>query len=206
MVRVKICGITNAADAVYAVGQGADALGFIFAKSPRRVEPSTVKKIVGAVGPLVATIGVFVDESEERMLGIAERCGLSGIQLHGDESAGTVHKLQKRGFRVIKAVRASKGMSIKDLNEMAPDAVLFDTSHAGKFGGTGRSFDWSYLKKMPLGVPWIVSGGLGPANVKKLLSTLHPYGVDTSSGVEKAPGIKSEKLVKGFIRNAKSAR
>ena len=205
MVRVKICGITNAADARHAVHEGADALGFIFAKSPRRVEAAAVEKIIAAVGPLVMTIGVFVDESEEKMLRTAERCGLSGVQLHGDESTRTVKRLQREGFRVIKAIRAAKGMDIKKLNDIPADALLFDTVHAGRFGGTGQSFDWSYLKKLELRVPWIVSGGLHPANVKEMLSTLRPYGVDVSSGVEKAPGKKSDKLVREFILNAKSA-
>ena len=194
------------ADARHAVREGADALGLIFAKSPRRVDKATAKKIVSAAGPLTATIGVFVDESEEKMLRIAEYCGLSGTQLHGDEGVGTVRRLQKKGLRVIKAVRASKGMDAKKINEIPADAVLFDTAHAGKFGGTGISFDWSYLQKMPIRAPWIVSGGLNPANVKELLSVLSPYGVDVSGGVEKAPGKKSQKLVREFIRNAKSAR
>ena len=206
MVRVKICGITNAADAGHAAREGADALGFIFAKSPRRVEPRTVKKIVAAVGPFVATIGVFVDESEEKMLRTAEHCGLSGIQLHGNENSRTVRRLQVRGFRVIKAFRAGEGMDVGQINETPADAVLFDTAHSGKFGGTGVSFDWSCLKNVNARVPWIVSGGLNPVNVKKLLSIFRPYGVDVSGGVEKTPGKKSEKLVREFIRNAKSAR
>ena len=185
--------------------EGADALGFIFAKSPRRVEMAAVKRIVAAAGPLVATIGVFVDESEEKMLRNAERCGLSGLQLHGDESTKTVKRLQREGFHVIKAIRAAKGMDIKKLNDMPADALLFDTAHAGRFGGTGQSFDWSCLKKLELRVPWIVSGGLHPANVKEMLSMIRPYGVDVSSGVEKAPVKKSDKLVREFILNAKSA-
>ena len=206
MVRVKICGITNAADARYAVQEGADAIGFVFAKSPRRVEAAAVKKILGGVGPLVAAIGVFVDESEEKMLRIADHCGLSGIQLHGDESARTVRRLQKQGFRVIKAIRAVRRMDAKRMAGTEADALLFDTAHAGQFGGTGIAFDWSYLKKLDIRIPWIVSGGLDPVNVKKLLSTFRPYGVDVSSGVERVPGKKSEKLVREFIRNAKFTR
>ena len=206
MVRVKICGITNVADARFAVREGADALGVIFAKSPRQVDGAAAKKIVRAAGPLTAVIGVFVDAPVEKMLRLAGQCGISAIQLHGDESAHTVRELQKRGFRVIKALRVGQGADLRKINALPADMFLFDTAHAGKFGGTGRSFDWEHLKKLELRVPWMVSGGLDPANVKKLLSVLRPYGVDVSSGVEKAPGKKSQKLVKEFIRNAKSTR
>ena len=205
MVRVKICGITNAADARFAVREGADAVGVIFAKSPRQVDVSAAKKIAAAAGPLAAVIGVFVDESVEKMLRSAGNCGLSAIQLHGDENARTVRELQKRGFRVIKALRVGEGTDLKKINDMPADMFLFDTAVAGKFGGTGRSFDWERLNQLTLRVPWIVSGGLDPAKVKKLLSVLRPYGVDVSSGVESAPGKKSQKLVKEFIRNAKFA-
>ncbi len=205
MIRVKICGITNVADALCAQRQGADAIGFVFAKSPRQVDAGTVKKIVGFTGPLIATIGVFVDESVERMLKIADRCRLSGIQLHGDERAGTTERLQRNGFRVIRALRVGDPSELKKIKDASADAILFDTSDAGRFGGTGRVFDWACLEKLKIQRPWIVSGGLNPVNVKRLLSLLEPYGVDVSSGVEKAPGKKNEKLVKEFIRNAKSA-
>ena len=206
VVRVKICGITNEADALFAAREGADALGFIFAKSPRRVDVPTVRKIVRVLGPLVATIGVFVDESAEKILRVADACRLSGIQLHGDEKARMIRTLQKRGFRVIKALRIGDGMDLKKINELPADAFLFDTAVAGKFGGTGRPFDWACLEKLCLKIPWVVSGGLDPMNVRKLLSVLRPYGVDVSSGVESAPGKKSEKLMKEFIRHAKSSR
>ncbi len=206
MVRVKICGITSEADARCALQAGADAIGIVFAKSPRHVDPERAKKIVRAAGPLASCIGVFVDESAERMLRIAQHCCLTGFQLHGDESVGTIRRLQKHGYSVIKAVRAGGRAGLKKINDLPADALLFDTSHAGQFGGTGRVFDWSSLKRLNIRTPWIVSGGLDPLNVKKLLSVLEPYGVDVSSGVEKAPGKKNEKLIKEFIRNAKFTR
>ena len=169
MVRVKICGITNLTDALCAVREGADAIGFVFAKSPRRVNAQTVRKITQSIGPLVASIGVFVNEPAERMLRIADRCGLSGIQLHGDENAGTIRRLQQQGFHVIKALRMGEGNELEKIHDVSADALLLDASHGGKFGGTGRTFDWMCLKTRKIQIPWIVSGGLSPANVKKLL-------------------------------------
>lgn len=206
MLRVKICGITRESDALFAVKEGADALGFIFAQSPRRVYPDTVKTIVKKVGPLVITVGVFVNESVERMLKTAEKCALNTIQLHGDEDARTVCRLQRDGLKVIKAVRVGEAGDFKKVQDMPADALLFDTSTKERFGGSGRVFDWKVLLEHKIRQPWIVSGGLHPGNVKELLSVLKPYGVDVSSGVETAPGKKSNKLVKDFIRNAKSAR
>ncbi len=206
MIRVKICGITNVADARQALESGADALGLIFAKSPRRVSLAAAKKITAELGPMTTVIGVFVDEAPEKMVRTAKACGFGAVQLHGRESAATVKTLQKNGLRVIKAVRVEAGSDLKKVRSLSADALLFDTAHAGKFGGTGRSFDWSRLKGLKTKTPCIVSGGLGPKNVKKLLSVYRPYAVDASSGVEKAPGRKSAKLVKEFIRNAKSTR
>jgi len=205
MVRVKICGITNVDDVRCVVREGADAFGLVFAKSPRQVNPETAKKIVKAAGPLMLSVGVFVNESSERMLRIAEYCRLSTLQLHGDESAGVIRKIQKYGYPVIRAFRIGEKEELQKINDSPADALLFDTSQAGKFGGTGRVFDWSYLKKNKIRTPWIVSGGLNPTNVKTLLAMLDPYGVDVSSGVEQMPGKKSEKLVKEFIQNAKAS-
>ena len=205
MVRVKICGITNLRDAHFAADAGADALGLIFAKSPRKVSRDVVRKIVCEIGPRVMSVGVFVDESVDRMLKTAEICALDAVQLHGKESDGTIRRLQKDGYRVLKAVRAEKGIDLKKINESSADALLFDASVSGRFGGTGQVFNWKLLKDRKMRLPWFVSGGLTADNVKKLLAFLDAYGVDVSSGVEKAPGQKNEKLVKGFIRNAKLA-
>ena len=205
MLRVKICGITNLADAVFAADNGADVLGFIFAKSPRRVEEKTAAKIARALGERVATVGVFVDESPERMLRIAGDCGLTMLQLHGRETNAVVRRMQKSGFQVLKAFRMGEDAGLPELSENPADAFLLDTSSGGRFGGTGKTFDWELLKKKTFHRPWFVSGGLDAQNVKKLLSMVRPYGVDVSSGVESAPGKKNHQLVKEFIQHAKSA-
>jgi phosphoribosylanthranilate isomerase len=206
VVRVKICGITNLSDARDAVDAGADAVGFVFAASPRKVTAETAKKISRWVQPAAAAVGVFVDESTERMLRVGDLCALNAIQLHGNEGLRVVRRLQRHGFQVLKAVRAGDGESLKRAQDSGADALLFDTASAGRFGGTGKTFDWEFLKEQKFDLPWFVSGGLNAKNVKDLLATVRPYGVDVSSGVEKAPGKKSIKQVKEFIHNAKSAR
>ena len=206
MLRVKICGITNLKDARCAVSAGADAIGFVFATSPRKVDAGTARSIVRAVPPKTATVGVFVDESPERMLRIGEYCGLDILQLHGDESELTIRRLQKHGFQVLKALRAGDRDDRMRAGDTGADALLFDTAASGRFGGSGQSFDWKLLRGLKISLPWFVSGGLNAGNIKRLLSVVQPYGVDVSSGVESAPGKKSAKLVKEFIKNARSAR
>lgn len=199
MTRVKICGITSVGDAEHAAACGADAIGFIFAESPRRVAPEKAAEISKAVGPWVATVGVFVNEKAENILRIADQCRLSAVQLHGDESAELARRLSGRG--VIKAFRIAAKKDLKGSESFPADLVLFDTKIKGVYGGTGKTFDWGLLKEARR--PFIVSGGLDPRNVAEVVKSLSPYGVDVSSGVEKAPGKKDPKRVKEFIRNAK---
>jgi len=185
-----------------AVEAGADALGFVFAQSPRRVTPAQARKIVLAVGPWITTVGVFVNEKLEKVRQIASFCGLSAVQLHGDESAAYAKKLAP--LKVIKVFRVSGPQDLRDVGRYGTTAYLFDTKVKGLHGGTGKSFDWKILKKLRTGKPVILSGGLGPKNVDRALRVFHPYGVDVSSGVEKAPGKKDAKLVREFIRRAKA--
>ena len=201
MTKVKICGITNHRDADSAVTLGADALGFIFAKSPRQVSVKAAREISRSVGPWVATVGVFVNESAENILRIASECHLSAIQLHGDETPGFLAKLS--GCKLIKAFRVAEPKDLKDIKNYKADAYLFDTKVSGVYGGSGKSFDWKILRLKQALQPYILSGGLNPKNVRSAVRMLKPYGVDVSSGVEKSPGKKDLKLVKEFIRNAK---
>ncbi len=201
MVRVKICGITNVRDAEAALALGADAIGLVFARSPRKVSIKEAQKITAAVGPWMATVGVFVNADVENLLGIAKACRLSAVQLHGDESPSYIRRLS--GYKVIKAVRVAAASDLTGLDGYPADALLFDTKVTGKFGGTGKSFDWRILKSREIKRPFIVSGGLNPKNVRAAVRILSPYGVDVSSGVEKAPGRKDPALMKEFIRNAK---
>jgi len=202
VVRVKICGITTAADARAALDLGANAVGLVFAESPRQVIIAEAAKVSKAVGPWISVVGVFVDEAPSRILKIARECGLSAAQLHGHEPAADMAGL--KGLKVIKAFHVDADYRAGILKSYAgADAFLFDSKIAGQFGGTGRTFDWNLLKKSSAGKPVIVSGGLHPGNAAKAVRFFKPYGVDVSSGVEKSPGKKDLKLMKEFIRNAK---
>lgn len=202
MVRVKVCGITSVRDAMTAVEAGADALGFVFAPSPRRVAPAQALEIIRRAGPWIATVGVFVNEKLKNVKRIACFCGLSAVQLHGNESAAYVKQLAP--LKVIKAFRVLKARDLRVVRGYDADAYLFDTKVKGLYGGTGQSFDWKILKSLKVSRPVILSGGLDTKNVSRALRVLRPYGVDVSSGVEKAPGKKDPKMVREFIRRAKA--
>lgn len=201
MVKVKICGITNLKDARMAVDCGADALGFVFAKSPRKVSVKEVRLITSALGPWVSTIGVFVDENPAKIKEIARACRLTAVQLHGNESPQMLVGLSP--FKVIKAFRISAKEDLRGLRDCMADAFLFDAKVDGQHGGTGKSFDWNLLASVKIPRPVILSGGLDPRNVRQAIRTVHPYGVDVSSGVEKFPRKKDPAKVREFILNAK---
>lgn len=201
MVRVKICGITNLEDARAAVDCGADALGFVFAESPRKVSVREVRAITRALGPWVSTVGVFVNESPARIKKIAQACGLTAVQLHGNESP---HGLAGYSpLKVIKAFRVRSREDLRGLKNFPGDAILFDAKIDGQYGGTGKSFDWTLLKGIKVPSPLILSGGLDPFNVRQAIRIVRPYGVDVSSGVEKSPRKKDREKVRNFIIHAK---
>ncbi len=201
-VRVKICGITNLRDAHRAVGYGADALGFVFYdKSPRKVSVVMARKIIKSLPPFVVTVGLFVNETIDRVQEIRRESGVDLVQLHGDESPEMVSALSPY---VIKAVRVKGAESVTGLNLYQPRAFLLDAYSDHAYGGTGRSFDWS-LSQWVEDVPVILAGGLTPENVTAAVAQVKPYGVDVSSGVEAAPGDKDPVKLKTFIENAKGA-
>lgn len=204
MIRVKICGITRLEDALVAAGSGADAIGFVFAKSPRKITVEKARSIAEAVGPWVATVGVFVNEKPSEILKIAARCKLSAVQLHGDETPSQVKALKTASFKVIKAFRVDEKFNFDRMNDYPADAFLLDTYVGGQYGGTGKVFNWGLLKKKRIMKPWIVSGGLRPDNVAQLLKICEPYGVDVSGGVEKSAGIKDKFLIRKFLENVKA--
>jgi len=218
MVWVKICGTTNLEDALAAVDAGADALGFVFAESPRRVEPSVVAHITRALPEGIERIGVFVDETAGRIDEIVAEAGLTAVQLHGDESLDVAEKLAgdvgaTRISRVIPVLpmrrileMAARGGVAVTLSRKI-DTVLIDSAAQGKRGGSGQAWDWE-AGKFLLGtfrdsVRIIVAGGLTPANVADAIRTLRPWGVDVSSGVEREPGKKDIEKVRAFVKAAK---
>lgn len=199
--RVKICGITCLEDAYAAVEAGADALGFVFAESPRRISPAAAASIISRLPPFVTTVGLVVDEDPSDLL---DECPLDMIQFHGDEPPELVARI---GRRSIKAFRIR---TRRDLEQMrlypSASAHLLDAYHPQLRGGTGVALDWQDLSAaIEPGPALIIAGGLTHDNVAECVRLLRPYAVDVSSGVERAPGRKDPDLVRRFIAAAKSA-
>ena len=198
-VRIKICGITNEADAAAAVRAGADALGFIFyTGSPRYVAPERAAEIVAGLPPFVVPVGVFVNAAAGDVDGICEAAGIQVVQLHGDEPPGFCEALNRP---VIKAFRVRDASWKSDAAAYPVGAVLLDTFAEDRYGGTGTTFDWRFVEDSPHRV--ILSGGLNPDNVAEAVRSVRPYGVDTGSGVEREPGRKDHGKIRAFIEAAR---
>jgi len=204
MVKVKICGIRRLEDAIVAAESGADALGFVFyRKSLRFISPSSGWKIIKRLPPLISPVGVFVNPSQEELKRAIEISGIKVIQLHGDENPELIEGLK---IPVIKAIRIEKKIDERKLRMWkGASAFLIEGKSEKGYGGTGIQFDYKVVKPFTKNYRIIIAGGLNPSNVSTVVKTLKPYGVDVSSGVEESPGVKSHKLIKEFIRNAKSA-
>lgn len=201
-VKVKVCGMTQLKDALFAAEQGADAVGFIFyKKSPRSVTMKVVREIISKLPPLVDTVGVFVNETSDRVNKIADYCGLDLVQLHGEESPAFCRKIKRR---VIKAFRVKDLQSIKQLEKYPVSGFLLDTFSEQMHGGTGKTFDWNLALPAKKFGPVILAGGLTPRNIRQAVSQARPYGVDVSSGVEKSPGVKDLEKVREFLANIRS--
>ena len=205
MVKVKICGITNLEDALYAVGQGADALGFVFyKKSPRYIKPEKAEAIIKQLPESVKKVGVFVNSRQATIERIAGRLKLDMLQFHGNESERFCDRF--RSFKVIKAFRIRDRINPAELSKYNVWAYLFDTFSKGKFGGTGKKFNWQLLSCLKnLNKPVFLSGGLTPTNLKKALRTFSADWVDASSSLESSPGRKDPAKIRKFIENARSA-
>ena len=223
---IKICGIRDEEAARAAVAAGADALGFVFAPSPRRVDPDRARRIAASVGAgragdgapgsgsgrRVAAVGVFVNAPVDEMVAIARQVGLTHVQLHGDESEETVVALQAAGLLVIRAVAvpardtppASSPVPGPALTTAA-DLVLVDTYVPGQRGGTGRPGDWAAAAALARRRAVILAGGLTPGNVARAVAAARPWGVDVSSGVERARGVKDPGLIARFVHAARQA-
>ena len=202
--RIKICGITREADAQFAAGLGVDALGFVLAESPRRVESDTVQEISRGLPPFVSTVGVFVDMDIEALRDIATACKLDWLQLHGKESPDYCRALD---FRLLKAIRVKDSQSIETMAAYkgCVSGFVLDTYVKGQPGGTGNTFDWTLVKEAKKHGPIILAGGLTPAAVKEAIEATGPYGVDVSSGVESAPGIKDHEKMRCFVEAVRSS-
>jgi phosphoribosylanthranilate isomerase len=203
MPRIKIGGITNLDDAQAAVAAGADALGFVFAPSPRRVEVAAARDIIRELPALVTTVGVFVDEDAETVRRVVEEAGLAMVQLHGAEPPEFLE--QVGASRAIKAFRLRAEADLAVLPAYgAARAWLLDTYVPGHGGGTGTTFNWEWAAGIA-GRPIILAGGLRPENVAEAVRVGRPYAVDVSSGVEARPGKKDHYMLRDFVAAARGA-
>ena len=199
--RVKICGITNSDDALFCAFSGADALGFVFADSKRKVEPEKVREIVELLPPFVTSVGVFMNQSPDFVNKAVAVSKIDVIQLHGDEDADFIKKLS---LPVIKRIKISGSHTTDYLSNTAAKikvcGFILDPG-----AGQGIHFNWEDFRNIPAQNRIIVAGGLTPDNVRDAVKIIMPYGVDVSSGVEKSPGVKDHKKIKKFIAEVKCA-
>ena len=199
---VKVCGVTNEDDALLAVAMGADAIGFVFAPSPRQVHPEVVRDIVKRLPHDTLTIGVFRNETPERIIDIIGRTGLKGAQLHGGETAEDLRLVRLRVPFVIQALPAGDPrLAGAGVGPESADVVLIDAPTPG----SGEVFDWSLAEGAPDGVRLLLAGGLNPDNVEQAIRKVRPWGVDAASGLEASPGRKDATKVRLFIARAKQA-
>ncbi|MBD3370521.1 N-(5'-phosphoribosyl)anthranilate isomerase [Candidatus Fermentibacteria bacterium] len=199
MVRVKICGITCLEDAMAASELGADAVGFVFADSPRKVSVDRVGEIVRAIPPYVSTVGVFLDHPPSEVKRIREVCGLDMVQLQGNESE---EDLEEIGGRIVKAVHPET-MNLSAESYSGALLLLDSRDELGR-GGTGKTLDWRAVRGMFPGRVVILAGGLRPDNVEEAIRIVKPYAVDVCSGVESSPGKKDHGKIESFINRAKA--
>jgi phosphoribosylanthranilate isomerase len=206
MVLVKICGITNAADARAAVEAGANSLGFNFyPKSPRFIAKADAAKIRTQLPASVESVGVFVNESAADVAALCGEIKLGAAQLHGDESAEVVRELS-RVIKVIKAFRVDPIFALERLDEyFGASAFLLDAAQTGQYGGTGERTDWAVARKVAFAHRIILAGGLTVANVRDAIRLVRPYGVDVASGVEGKPGRKDHGKLREFVEEVRRA-
>ncbi|MGA2279282.1 MAG: phosphoribosylanthranilate isomerase [Verrucomicrobiota bacterium] len=202
--RVKICGITNLADAQAAVAAGADALGFVFyEKSPRHLTISAAAKISKLLPATVLRVGVFVNAAEKLVSLTIRECSLGLLQFHGDE---TPEFCMRFGLMSMKAFRLRDAESLRELPKFPTEAWLLDAYSAENLGGTGEKFNWDLaVEAQKFGKPFFLAGGLMPENVAAAVRKVQPFGVDVSSGVESSPGKKDHAKVRAFIANVRQA-
>lgn len=197
---VKICGTTSEADALLAVAMGADAVGFIFAPSPRQVSPALVGHIVSRLPPEVVTVGVFRDSAPEQVVRTVNTIGLKAAQLHGRETPEQVQFVAERVPVVINAFPAGS-RAIARAQEYGAQIVMIDAPSPG----SGQVFDWSLVEGLPPGSRLLLAGGLTPDNVADAIAQTKPWGVDVCTGVEAAPGRKDARKLRAFVAAAKAA-
>ena len=200
-IKVKVCGITNAEDALAAVEAGADALGFIFyEKSPRYVVPAVAANIIAELPPLVTPVGVFVNDGLATVRSIMDTCGLAMAQLHGDENVSYCRELARPAMKALRLRDRGSLLAVAEYQGRGGvRGFVLDTFSELSYGGTGQITDWGLAAEVAKSTPILLAGGLTPDNVTEAIRTVRPYGVDVSSGVESAPGKKDHVKMRAFV-------
>lgn len=183
-------------DALLASDMGVDALGFVFSKSPRRVEADVAEQIITQLPPFLSIVGVFVNESDEIVKHVARRCKLNVLQFHGEEEPDYLKSFHRK---TIKAIRVKTEADLKVIPNYTVQGILLDSKVEGKKGGSGVTFNWNLAVKAKQYGRIILSGGLTPENVTEAIKQVQPYAVDVSSGVESSPGKKDPAKLKAFV-------
>jgi phosphoribosylanthranilate isomerase len=207
MTRVKICGITNPADAHRAADLGAWALGMIFWPQSQRACSIEDAEAIGAeLRRRLHLTGVFVNAPLDEVARVADRCGLGLLQLHGDEGPAYCREAARRtGCKVMKAVRVKDAANVHDLRRFRTDLHLLDAYSPRTPGGTGQTFNWELVRLHPRHPPVVLSGGLTPDNVGEAIAIARPFAVDSASGTESAPGRKDPAKLTAFFRAVEAA-
>lgn len=203
-ISVKICGITNVADALAAAEAGADMIGLMFYEpSPRFVTLETAREISRALPPYVLKVGVFVNPDPAFVARAIAGCGLGLLQFHGDETSDFCTQF---GLLSLKALRLRDAESLKMMDQFKTSAFLLDAYSAGAPGGTGETFNWNLaVAAQKFGQPIFLAGGLTPENIGDAVKKVRPFAVDVSSGVESAPGRKDPEKMRAFIKAVRNA-
>jgi phosphoribosylanthranilate isomerase len=211
---VKVCANTSLDDALLAAEAGANAVGFVFAKSVRRVTVGQVRAITPRLPAGIEKIGVFVDASLNELITAIQDCGLTGVQLYSGCESDAAARLRERfpapRLRIVKVIHFQQGLETElrvAQADPAVDAVLVDSRTATLMGGTGVRFDWQAARRSLADLPLrlVLAGGLNAKNVGEAIAVLRPWGVDVASGVESSPGKKDPAKVRTFIENARIA-
>lgn len=197
---VKICGITREEDALLAVAMGADAVGFIFAPSPRQITPETAGDIVKRLPPEVLTVGVFRGETPQRIVDAVQKAGLRAAQLNGHETARDSAWVRRRVPMLIKTFAAGDP-EVRNASEYGADVLMLDAGAPG----SGQVFDWRLAEDVPPRSKLLLAGGLDEHNVADAIAQVRPWGVDVATGVESSPGRKDARKVRAFIAAARAA-
>jgi phosphoribosylanthranilate isomerase len=205
--RVKICGVSDPADARRVAAVGAWALGMIFwPDSPRACSVDVAETIGADLQRRLELVGVFVNATLDEVAATADRCGLTVVQLHGDEGPAYCREVARRtGAKVMKAVPVRDAAQVHDLQRFSTDYHLLDAYSPRTPGGTGETFDWELARRHPTTPPVVLSGGLNPDNVGAAIETARPFAVDVVSGTEAAPGRKDPAKIEAFVRAVEAA-